>query len=101
MQQQQHHHIPCRIERGGFSSERTFEISLPRGDVLAGTANVQYLLDAKRQPLEENIPEHGKVIDGFVRCRVVKKEADGGVIIEVPSADLIRVPAGELELIPQ
>ena len=48
--------IPCVIERGGFSSERTFEIKMHDGGKLVGTANVEYLRTESRTVLDENSP---------------------------------------------
>jgi hypothetical protein len=86
--------VPCRIERGGFSSERTF--SLDREDhTLSGTANVRYLRDANGQPLGDEQPPFGQEIAGFVQCRRIKAE-DDRVFVEVPSTDLIALPKGSL-----
>ena len=89
--------IPCKIERGGFSSERTFEIKLANGDILAGTAFVRYFLDKHRQPLDEDLPQYNEPLDGFAKCRVVRQISDDEVLIDLPSSDVIRVPKGELQ----
>lgn len=72
-------YIPCWIRRGGFSSERLFEIPLMNSDVLVGTANVQYLLDEAK----------------FVQCRIIAEKSDA-ILVEVPSSDVIKVSSNEL-----
>lgn len=81
--------IPCDIERGGFSSERTFEIPVDGGK-LVGTANTDYLRKQDRSPLDDETPHYGEKIRGFVACRKVQPSNDG-VLVEVPSSDVIHV----------
>ena len=88
--------VPCLIKRGGFSSERTFEIQLPDGQKLVGLAYVAYLLDADKTPIGPNIPAPGEAIEGFVQCRVLQEIDENTVLIEVPSSDVIRFPADTL-----
>ncbi len=91
----QYFHIRCTIERGGFASERSFTIKLPNGQTLVGTADVRYLCNEKKQALKEGEPPFNEKIDGYVKCRVVR-EVNETRIIEVPSADVVSVPAGDL-----
>lgn len=86
--------IPCEIERGGFTSERTFEISV-NGGKLIGTADVEYLRTESRQSLAEDTPSYGEKIQGFVACRKIREEK-GGVLVEVPSSDMIHVATKDL-----
>lgn len=87
--------IECEIDRGGFSSERTFEIELPGQQKLVGTAYVEHVLDANKRPLDEDTPQLGNPIRGFVKCRKIRDD-DGRVLIEVPSADVLQVSAESL-----
>ena len=86
----------CKIGHGGFSSERRFEIELPGGENLVGTAYVEYLVDSDKKPLPEDEPAYGKEIDGFVKCRKIRVDGDR-ILVEVPSADILRVTENELE----
>jgi hypothetical protein len=88
-------YIPCRIERGGFSSERTFEIDLPNGMLVVGTSDVRYLRDEGKQPIDEEVPGFGESTSGFVKCRVLRHE-DSSVLIEVPSSDAVYVSKNSL-----
>lgn len=89
--------VPCKIERGGFSSERVFEIKVSHeGDSLTGTANLRYLLDEHRRPLSPDSPAPGTTIDGFVQCLLIEQSVDGTVTIEVPSTDMLNVSEDEL-----
>lgn len=82
--------IKCKIERGGFTNERTFEIELGGDGRLIGTANVEYVLDDQKQPLEEDAPAYGESISGFVQCRKLEEKAEA-ILIELPSSDVIHV----------
>lgn len=90
--------VPCTIENGGFSSERTFTIPLPDGEALVGTAHVMYLRDRAGKALPEGVPGYGEKLDGYVQCLIVlsAEQAGGEAVVEVPSADLIRVAPEEL-----
>lgn len=89
------HFIPCKIERGGFSGERTFTISLANGEALVGSAHVDHLRTGDRKILDAGQPPFGEILDGFVRCREVEVR-DQSVVVEVPSADVIQVTKDEL-----
>lgn len=91
--------IPCVIDRSGFNSERVFEISLSDGGKLVGTAHVSYLRDADHQRLDDDMPGFDERIEGYVQCRQVEVSRDKGILVELPSADLIRVPAEELQVL--
>ena len=83
--------VPCLIERGGFSSERTFEISIS-GRTLIGTAYVEYLRDSHGRRIDENVPSFGESIPGLVQCRVIRDLDSQMVQIEVPSTDVMALP---------
>ncbi len=104
-----HVYISCRIERGAFTNERSFEISLSdkvKGSsgenegILVGTAHRMHLLDTNKKALGEDEPNYGNPVDGFVRCEIIRALPDGWVLVEVPSADLIHVPESELITVP-
>ncbi len=88
--------IPCRIERGGFSGERTFTIPNAAGEPLIGVAYYEYFLDANKNPISEDVPPEGQIIDGFVTCRVVRRVDHSTVVVEVPSSDTIAVAKNAL-----
>lgn len=80
--------VPCRIQRGGFSSERTFEIR--EGDKSSmGTADVDYLRDGSWNHLDEDEPDENVVIEGYVQCKVLRTIGDDQVLIEVPGAKTV------------
>jgi len=38
-------------------------------------------------------PSYNDEIDGYVKCRVIRRSADGSVMeVDIPSVDLVRVP---------
>lgn len=88
--------IPCIIERGGFSSERTFRIALPNGSELVGTADVEYLTDEDGNAIPDGQPEPGRPIRGRVQYRRLRSTHDGEVLIEVPSSDVVRLKTSQL-----
>jgi hypothetical protein len=90
------YHIPCKIERGGFSGERTFTIPNAGGEPLIGVAYFEYFLDADRNPISEDVPPEGQILDGFVMCRVVRRVDHSTVVVEVPSSDTIAISKNEL-----
>jgi hypothetical protein len=89
-------YFPCKIERGGFSSERTFEVTVPSGDKLLGAVGVEYLRDRSRRPLDNDTPSSGDAIPGFVQCRVLKQVDAHTSLVEFPSADITQVQRDEL-----
>jgi hypothetical protein len=88
--------LPCTIERGGFTSERTFELQLDSEDKLVGTAYFEYLLDERKRTLDEDTPGFGSPIKGFVVCRKIADLGADRALVEVPSADVIQVPSDDL-----
>jgi hypothetical protein len=88
--------IRCIIERGGFSSERSFEVQTSDGGKLIGTADVEHLCDEAKNPLDDDEPPYGERMSGFVKCRSIRKIDQQTMLIDLPSADVVHVPAGEL-----
>ena len=84
--------MPCTIENSGFSSERRFEVDLPAsGGRIVGAAYIEHFRDADHKELPEGQPPYGKVVKGFVQCRVVKQDRDRASI-EFPGTDIFHVP---------
>ncbi|MEX2118774.1 MAG: hypothetical protein WD847_04115 [Pirellulales bacterium] len=83
--------MPCNIENSGFSSERRFEVDLPDGKRISGTAYIEYLQDSEGNPLGDNIPTAGEAAPGFVKCRVVK-EVGESAYVEFPGTEVFHVP---------
>jgi hypothetical protein len=90
------HLIPCKIERGGFSGERTFTIATGGGEPLIGVAYYEYFLDSNQKPISEDEPPEGQKLDGFVMCRIIRLVDDSTVIVEVPSSDTIEIQKRDL-----
>lgn len=85
--------IPCKIERGGFRSERTFEITQERGKPLIGTAYFDHFCSESQETLGDDEPAEGKSIKGFVKCRLIRRSQPNSelVIVEVPSGDVLTI----------
>lgn len=84
--------FPCTIENTGFSSERRFEVELPKGGgKVVGIAYIDYLKNDKGEPLREGTPQVGQEIKGFVQCRLLRQQGDVAQI-EFPGTDVIHVP---------
>jgi len=92
--------LRCEIQRGGFSSEGTFTIKTSAGGTLVGTANLQYLFDGEKKPLNDG---QGRVeflgtnqaISGFVTCRVIEVLTDG-VNVDLPSGETLFISESKL-----
>lgn len=83
--------VACKIENSGFSSERRFEVGLADGGKVVGTAYIEYLRDANKRELGENVPPYGETMNGVVQCRVIRQEEEGA-LVEFPGTDLFHVP---------
>jgi len=84
--------MPCTIENTGFNSERRFEVDLPEdGGKIVGTAYVEYLQDSSGNVLTDQVPPYGQTSDGFVKCRIVKRQGDSA-LIEFPGTEVFHVP---------
>ena len=86
--------IECKIERGGFSSERVFEISLA-GKKIRGLSYVDFVCKEDGEPLGDE-PPPGESIAGYVQCRVIRATTKDRVLIELPSTELVDVPISSL-----
>lgn len=74
--------IEADIRRGGFSSERYFEVKDINGQLICGLANEQYMLNNDWQPLPE--PTVDEITRGLVECRVIHTTGQSA-IIELPA----------------
>ena len=84
--------VPCTIENSGFSSERRFEVELPaNGGRIVGAAYIEHFMDENKKRLAEGHPPYGQTIDGFVRCRVIRRQGDS-MLIEFPGTEVFHVP---------
>lgn len=89
--------VPCKIERSAFSSERMFSIMLSGEEPsLIGAAYYKHLRDPRRRQLTPDQPKPGHPIHGFVECLVLREEGDQ-YLVEVPSADILRIPANLID----
>jgi hypothetical protein len=91
--------IKCTISRGGFSSERIFQITLTSGVDHVGAAPVEYFLGLDLQRLAPSDPARGADIEGFVTGRLSENE-DGNCLVSVPSGDVLSVPESDIQTHP-
>jgi hypothetical protein len=82
--------VPCTIENSGFSSERRFEVELPTNGKVVGAAYIEYFKDQDQQSLREGHPPYGQTVNGFVRCRLIRRHGDS-MLIEFPGTDVFHV----------
>lgn len=97
---QKHFRIPCKIERGGFSSERTFTIVGADGGKLTGLADVDHLCDVDDNSLGDDEPPEGVVIDGYVNCRLIRKVGTDRALVDLPGLEPIEILASDLSRSP-
>jgi hypothetical protein len=83
--------VRCRISRSGFSSERVFRLELANGTIHTGAAPLDYCFNQNHEPLGADQPPVGKLIQGFLSARVVRKEPDGTSWVHLPSGDVVQV----------
>lgn len=83
--------IPCTIERGGFSTERLFTVTIS-GEQNTFAGYYEHFLDGDGNPLELDSPPDGEVIEGYAKCRIIQRLEDGDFIISIPSSDSLVVP---------
>jgi len=95
--------LGCEIQRGGFSSERTFTIKTTDGGTLTGLANVHYCYNKEKMPLwsdrrVEPLKENETIV-GYIECRVLEEIGDR-VTVDLPSSDTLCVSEKELVEMP-
>jgi hypothetical protein len=61
-----------------------------------GTAHSDHLRINEREALDEDTPEYGEPIDGYVCCKKIRDLDEDWVLVEVPSADVIHVAVDSL-----
>ncbi len=92
MSQSNYFWVPSTIENSGFSSERKFEVDLPaNGGRIVGAAYIEHFQDGNRNPLPEGQPPYGQKLDGFVRCRVIRRQGEK-LLVEFPGTEVFHVP---------
>src|SRR4051812_41972460 len=82
----EHFYLPCKISRGGFSSEYIFRVSLASGGEHAGAAPVTYFFDKSFKPLGLNAVARGETVDGLIAARPLGKGQgqEGTALVSVP-----------------
>lgn len=85
--------VRCTIENAGFSSERRFEVDLPgNGGRIVGAAYIEYFRDADNELLPEGQPPYGQKLNGFVKCRIIRREGEM-MVVEFPGTEIFHVPS--------
>jgi hypothetical protein len=83
--------VRCRITRGGFSSERVFRVTLTDSTEYVGAAPAEYFFDEFEKPLPPDQPPRGVTKLGVVAGRVVGGEGQDGVLVSVPSGEVLKI----------
>jgi len=91
------HIIACKIRRGGFQSERAFEITSAEGEQKIGTAYIEHLLSSTKEQLGNDEPPKGQTIDGFVKCRMLRQLSSDHFLVQVPSGDVVIISDHQIE----
>jgi hypothetical protein len=80
--------VRCRLSKGGFPTERIFEVQAPGGGSFLGAAPVEYCYGSDRTPQRAEIPR-GEKIDGYIAgVTIGAGEQDGTVRVHLPDGDL-------------
>jgi hypothetical protein len=77
-----------KIDRGGFSSERTFSVMKVDGSEYVGVCDVSYVFDAWRRPVTPEEPKEG--FGGYVQCRVLRS-TETEAVVEFPDSQTTTV----------
>jgi len=87
--------LACKVNLGGFPSERVFRIALPGGKEHVGVGSAVYFYNEDGELLTtEVIPAFPDSISARVAARVVDVKADGTLLVSVPSGATLRLPQG-------
>src|SRR5262245_4799135 len=82
--------LPCKLSRGVFSSERSFEVALANGEVYAGIAPRHFCWNAAGKLLGGDEATEDEV-DGFVAARFAYEIDGTQVAVEVPDGAVLAV----------
>ena len=76
--------VKCKLSKGFFSSERSFEVTLANGETHAGPAPLHFCWNAKGELLGKDEAVTGE-IDGWVAAHPLRQKLPGDQIaVEVP-----------------
>jgi hypothetical protein len=93
--------LHCRISRSGFPDERVFRATLADGAEHIGAAPSDYFFAEDQRPLPADQPAERLVrIPGFVAARVLRRNADGALLLSVPLGDVLLVRPSEVVAYP-
>src|SRR5262249_39069135 len=83
--------LKCRLSKGPFSRERTFEVKLASGEDYAGAAPRHFCWNAKGALLGEGEAGSEAGVEGLVAAKLVD-ELEGGLrAVEVPDGEVLAV----------
>lgn len=89
--------IPCIISSAGFSSERTFRVTLPEGSEHVSAAPVDYFFtEGKTQLSPDQATQRGISVKGYLAGRIVTHYPDDTYLISVPSGEVLRLPSSDI-----
>ena len=82
--------VRCRISRSGFSGERVFRVACYDGTEHIGIAPTHYCSTSSGKPLDPDVPQKGKLIDGWVEGMLVDHD-DEKLTVALPDGNTIKV----------
>ena len=87
--------ITCQFKRGGFPSERAFEIATPEG-VVRGVADVEYCRRMNMEPLGEE-PSTGHAIPGLLMGLVIRPLEGKNIRVHLPDGGVYDLDTSIIE----
>jgi hypothetical protein len=83
--------LPCKLSRGVFPSERSFEVELANGDCYTGLSPRHFCWNAGGKLLGDKEAATDGEVDGFVAARFAYEIDPSQQAVEVPDGKVIAV----------
>jgi hypothetical protein len=83
--------LHCQLTRGPFSSENIIRIPGPGGGTFSVGAHPDYCFSEKQEPIPIDQLRRGEWVKGLVMARLVKEQADGTLLVNVPDGSMLVV----------
>ena len=88
--------VECKLSKGLFSSERTFEVVLANQKRHSGPVPRHFCWNAEKTPLH-GVEAEKEEIDGFVAARIVDTLENDQIAIEVPDGEVLAVRRNQVQ----
>jgi hypothetical protein len=87
--------VSCSIEKGAFSGERVFHLTLADGSEYFGVAPAHYCFKDPETAVSRDEPAEGASIPGFVEAILISNGGDKAMV-ELPDGEAVQVEASQI-----